>query len=1380
MPSMKSRSPNPVQPPELAPLLKLIPTSVTRLLLVGCGDGTLGAALMEARKGLQVTGLAPAESAPAESGPAESGDETDAGSIPAVHSWSPDWGAGLPPHLDRSFDAIVVLGLFAAQRDPAAILGLLLPALRDGGCVVVGAPSLHSQQALHEVLSPEGSADTSVLRAASRGVEVDGTLARVALAVSASEEVHIPLDPAVEPVLAAVTGAGVDEAGLRQHLQVAGILWRAEVVKEAPQAEDEAYGRLRSTMAEAVASARRAGVAVGGMTRGGDASGDAARELSPAPQVSIVIPVYNQAQFTEACLYAIAGNTGEPGGGVPEYEVIVVDNGSDDWTTYLLHAMEGDIRVVSNDRNLGFARACNQGAAEARGEYVLFLNNDTVPHEGWLQPLVELADSAADIGVVGAKLLYPDTGKIQHAGLAMVQGVPEHVHRGLEPDDPRVDAVRDLDMVTGACLMIRRTLFVQLGGFDTQYLNGVEDVDLCLRSRDAGYRVVYCPASVIDHHEAVSDGRFDNVRDNVHRFLDTWGERFDADGVLIPASPPRVRGEERVSHVPGPEPPRPPKVTSIAAPDASQDTDGTGAGAAGERAPRSYRGNWEGSFFLHSSLAYVNRELTLALLESGRCDLGLVPFESDQFGPEEDPARFGALAQRMAVPLGDPDFHLRHRWPPDLTRPAAGHFVLMQPWEFGRIPRSWLEPIDQNVDQVWAYTEYVRTCYIDSGVDADRVAVVPLGIDPERFRPGLAPLDLATDKAFRLLFVGGTLYRKGIDLLLDAYRQAFTAADDVCLVVKDMGASTFYKGQTAGERIRKLQADPDCGEILYLTEDLPGEDIPRLYTAADALVHPYRGEGFGLPVAEAMACGLPVVISAGGACDDFCPPELAYMVPAGRQAVRFQEETAGQAWQLAPDLQALTGHLRHVFDHREEAVERGRRASEHIRTRFTWTNAASKALDALDALESAPRQRATAAAPTALAPPQPRGAAVVVLDAGETADLSGFSSVFGEFDRYDVTPGPEHALGAQLEAIRENSGGREVLAVLRSDVDASEVDVQALARHLAAHDDVGMVWPRPGGDATAEPTGGPYPDSACVLMRTAALARSGGFDASFQTAAVLANSARCLRRVGIRVEMSPDVTFTEVERSPTILRFGGDALEPDVEELELAAVRAVEEGDLHRESGQAEEAIDAYRRALEAKSDFVEAILVLADVLTEAARAPEAVEVIERLPELDQQSSFAHNYAGIVCHRAGQIDAARGHFVRAIELQPDLIEARVNLGVLEWDGGQADAAVSQFRRASDLDPGNRDLVANLSLVYQKLGQLDDAAEVLGDYLTSHPQDVDVQVQLAQLLDGKGDGEGARRAAQAALDQDPDNAAARAVLNGAGRAGEESGGPEETP
>jgi glycosyltransferase involved in cell wall biosynthesis len=366
---------------------------------------------------------------------------------------------------------------------------------------------------------------------------------------------------------------------------------------------------------------------------------------------------------------------------------------------------------------------------------------------------------------------------------------------------------------------------------------------------------------------------------------------------------------------------------------------------------------WEGSQFVHHSLALVNRELCLRLIERG-CEVSIVPYERDQFTPEQEP-RFRPIAERTGRPLPGPvDVHVRHQWPPNFTPPTEGHWVIIQPWEFGSIPREWVRHITASVDEVWVPSRFVRDCYIRSGVPAERVFVVPNGVDIDLFNPGNPPYPLTTKKTFKFLFVGGTIPRKGIDVLLDAYTKAFTSADDVCLVIKDMGGQTFYQGQTAKEAIGRISSEPGSPEIEYIEHTLDARELAGLYRACDCLVHPYRGEGFGLPIAEAMASGLPVIVTGYGAALDFCPEGITYLIPATEARLPEKRigdlETVDFPWLAEPDRQGLERLMKHVSIHREEAAARGMQAAAFIRGKFTWEHAADVAMERIGLLKGKP------------------------------------------------------------------------------------------------------------------------------------------------------------------------------------------------------------------------------------------------------------------------------------------------------------------------------------------------------------------------------------------------------------------------------------------
>lgn len=233
--------------------------------------------------------------------------------------------------------------------------------------------------------------------------------------------------------------------------------------------------------------------------------------------VSIIIPLYNQVHYTQQCLAAIEKNT-------PQrlYELILVDNHSTDNTPGFLQSLQGKARIITNAVNVGFAKACNQGARIATGQYLLFLNNDTEPHKEWLEEMLTVADSNAKIGIVGSKMLFPD-GTIQHVGVCMP---PIHLHRGQPSNLIAANKSRDFQIVTGACMLVRKDLFFKLRGFDEKFINGCEDIDLCLKARKAGARVFYTARSVLTHHEGKSEGREDKMDYNREYLHNKWKDEL--------------------------------------------------------------------------------------------------------------------------------------------------------------------------------------------------------------------------------------------------------------------------------------------------------------------------------------------------------------------------------------------------------------------------------------------------------------------------------------------------------------------------------------------------------------------------------------------------------------------------------------------------------------------------------------------------------------------------------------------------------------------------------------------------------------------------------------------------------------------------------------
>lgn len=624
---------------------------------------------------------------------------------------------------------------------------------------------------------------------------------------------------------------------------------------------------------ESDAPARVAARPVADCVGGGD--GDLAPdrvvdEAAPRPSVSIIVPAYGHAEMTFDLAVSLV---------YADHEVIVVDDGS---PCFRPPRNTGRVLLVTRHQNGGFAAACNTGAAAARGEVLVFLNNDTEPEPGWLAPLVAAAQEGH---LAGALILNPD-GSVQSAGLYQGDdGEWSNATWNYSPTYPPDDQYA----VMGACLAIRRDTFWRLGGFDEGFPSGCEDVDLCLRAGAAGLRVVLVPQSRVRHAEGTTRRELPDVQEKIARSQQRLRERWEGTPDGHPASDPdpdRASASAAPGLRPGP-------------------VDGRGGralGAPGHRTPASSRAPL--TFFLDGpldariggSLAVVNRGLLLAL--------------------GDRPEVQGTVLYRETadVWLSHSWTGLEHSWPP--PPPEVKHWVILADWE-GHVmpaPEPWKRVLDEPRFRCLVLpSSYSRGLLIASGWDADKLRVVPYGVDDRVFCPGdPGPYGDGSedDDVYRVLFVGGLLERKGVEELYAAWKMAFTPDEDVVLVLKMQGRRSFYEGQF-------LHPPPGFSNVMLLDGDGRSPAwMARLYRQASVVCQPYRHEGFCLPLLEALACGVPVIYPAWGPAPEFVPPEAGLRLPDAQPAT-------------------LARALRYLYEHPEVRRKMGSKAAAGMT--LTWS-----------------------------------------------------------------------------------------------------------------------------------------------------------------------------------------------------------------------------------------------------------------------------------------------------------------------------------------------------------------------------------------------------------------------------------------------------------
>lgn len=609
-------------------------------------------------------------------------------------------------------------------------------------------------------------------------------------------------------------------------------------------------------------------------------------------KATLIVLAWNQWHLTRRCLESLRRTR------LDDAEVIVVDNGSEDETPREL-ARLGWVRTVRLPENTGYVRGNNAGieAADPDSDVVL-LNNDVEFHQhDWLERLRRCAHAADDVGIVGCRLVLPD-GRLLHAGSYMLSDTlwGQQIG-GLEKDVGQYARWRDVQGIAFAVAYLRRDVLRAIGSLSTDFHSYFEDTDYCLRAAEVGYRTVVCGDVTLVHAQHGSSGSEAATLGLFRRSQAVFRRKWEA----------RLRAAER------------PELL------------------------------WQSVMTLPGGYAETSKALVHAFVRAGARPLYRYAYGPGTPFPYAEPEATGdylldVVRQRtvperpeVAVVYGQGDVLARNP-----GRRRVGYTML----EVDGFPAEWVRQAEQ-MDEVWTPTEFNREGLLASGLRRP-VRVMPLGVDPDHFHPGIRGVP---DPHREFVFLASLEWgeRKAPEILLRAFRDTFSAREPVRLVVK---ISNVDPAVRVKEAIRALGLREGGGRISYiLNRMLPYHQLGVLYRSADCFVSTSRGEGWGMPTLEAMACGLPVIATDWGGTTAYLHEGVGYplRVRGTRPAVAKCPYYAGFRW-AEPDEEHLRFLLRHVVDAREEARARGLCAAREVQARWTWDHAAARILRRIEEL----------------------------------------------------------------------------------------------------------------------------------------------------------------------------------------------------------------------------------------------------------------------------------------------------------------------------------------------------------------------------------------------------------------------------------------------